>query len=498
MSWPFLLVAGLLLIGVVLRQCCRPLRSFYIPASVVAGFVGLALINAVWFVDTPGARHWVQETNGVLSSWPGPLIAVVFAAMMLQAPAGGAHAHDESTARRVGREGLMVWIIVLGQTFVGLLATWLLIQPGNEVPNSFGMLIETGFAGGHGTAAAMGQVFSSEQINFAPGLDLGMLMATCGLVYGVVSGILWINLGARLGWLSHATTRSDAANDSGGLADASGPTEQSVSASEPEVSTQAAERKPIGFETLTSEAIDPLLLQVIWIAVAVAIGAALQWWVLGFAGWLDGWLGAAGGVKEGAEAELSKRMSASSVMDFPLFIYTMFGGWLVRFGLRGIGQEHRVDAATVQRISSTAMEVLVVAAITSLKLSAVAALIGPFSILFVAGAIWTAICLLVISRWVLPRQHWFELGLINYGMSTGTTATGFVLLRLVDPELKTAAASDYALAAPISAPFVGGGILTIGLPLILLERVSIVWPIVVIGVLVSSLVAIGKWSNRGR
>jgi len=244
-------------------------------------------------------------------------------------------------------------------------------------------------------------------------------------------------------------------------------------------------------------AIDPLLLQIVWVALAVGAGMMMQAAVMWVAGRIDVSLGAgvASGT-EGAQAELSKRLAASNVMDFPLFIYTMFGGWLVRRVLRRLGQSDRIDSATVQRLSSTAMEVLVVAAITSLKLSAVAALIGPFSILFVCGAIWTAICLMVISRWVLPREHWFPLALINYGMSTGTTATGFVLLRVVDPELKTAAASDYALAAPLSAPFIGGGILTIALPLVLLERVSIVWPALVIGAVVLLLVLVGRRMGR--
>jgi ESS family glutamate:Na+ symporter len=198
-----------------------------------------------------------------------------------------------------------------------------------------------------------------------------------------------------------------------------------------------------------------------------------------------------------AEAELSKRLAATNVMDFPLFIYTMFGGWFVRRLLGAFGQSHRIDSATVQRLSSTAMEVLVVAAITSLKLSAVASLLGPFLILFLCGAIWTGVCLMVISRWVLPREHWFSLALINYGMSTGTTATGFVLLRVVDPELKSPAASDYALAAPLSAPFIGGGILTVALPLVLLERVSIVWPTVVIAAVVFGLIGLGRRISRG-
>ena len=81
-------------------------------------------------------------------------------------------------------------------------------------------------------------------------------------------------------------------------------------------------------------------------------------------------------------------------------------------------------------------------------------------------------------------------------MSTGTTATGFVLLRLVDPELESGAAEDYALAAPISSPFVGGGMITIGLPLLVLEQFPIAWTAIGMSACVLVLIGIGARWNR--
>ena len=99
---------------------------------------------------------------------------------------------------------------------------------------------------------------------------------------------------------------------------------------------------------------------------------------------------------------------------------------------------------------------------------------------------WTAVCLLVVARRLLPPGHWFELGIINYGMSTGTTAQGMMLLRIVDPDLESGAAEDYALAAPLSAPFVGGGLITLSLPLIVMK----VPVALVLGVLALALVGL--------
>jgi ESS family glutamate:Na+ symporter len=470
-----LFVAVLLLVGVILRHGFVVFRRLFIPASVVAGFVGLILIQLGLNIESQGLdaaqglNTWATSVSKVLSSWPGWLIAVVFAGMLLERKPSTVR----ESARRVGQEGLMVWVIVLGQTAIGLLAVWLIVQSIYDVPNSMGMLIETGFAGGHGTAAAMGEVFAHPSVQLEAGKDLGMLMATCGLVYGIISGIVWINFGVRRGWVSkNASALQDSA------------------LSEPPMDKLDFGLGPIGFSRIERETIDPLLFQVILLTIAFGIGMTMQSAVMGIAGYIDGIFEPR--ELDAAQAQLSKRLSVSSVVDFPLFIYTLFGGLIVHKLLSAVGQAERVDGETINRLTSMAMDILVVAAIGTLNLQAVAAMVVPFSILLFCGAVWTAVCLLVISRWLLPQEHWFQLGLINYGMSTGTTATGFVLLRMVDPELDSGAAEDYALAAPLSAPFIGGGMITIALPLLLLERIPIAITAIVITGIVIAMVLIGR------
>jgi ESS family glutamate:Na+ symporter len=478
MTHAFLFVAVALLIGVVFRTCVPLLRWLFIPASVVAGFIGLAVIQA-GLVSSPSS-HWpasAQSLSDTLSSWPGWLIAVVFAGMLLNQ---GRSMASENVSR-VGRQGLMVWIIVLGEAAVGLTATWLLVKPFYDVPNSFGMLIETGFAGGHGTAAAMGEVFAHPSIALESGKDLGMLMATCGLVGGLLCGIVAINFGVRRGWVQ----KSDDA---------------SRQPTQPNESTDQKESKQaIGFARIERETIDPLLFQVIWLALAFGLGLLLQDGIARLADYVDiqmGWGGPENMSVDAAQGQLAKRLSVSSIAVFPLFIYTLLGGWVVRHGLQLFGQTHRIDGSTLNRLTSTAMDILVVAAIASLNLQAVAAHLVPFLTLLACGLIWATVCLFVFARWLLPKEHWFELGLINYGMSTGTTATGFVLLRMVDPELRSGAAEDYALAAPLSAPFIGGGIITIALPLLALERVYLGASAMGLVVVVLTLIVIGRRWNH--
>jgi ESS family glutamate:Na+ symporter len=470
-------VAVLLLAGVFIRKSFSIFATFYIPASVLAGAIGLAVLQLGLAFDAPATSEW----SATLRRWPGWLIAVVFAGMLLERRPSSLR----ESLSRVGREGLMVWVIALGQTAIGLLATWLLVQPFYDVPNSFGSLIETGFAGGHGTAAAMGQVFAHPSIDLVGGLDLGILMATCGLVYGLISGILWVNIGARAGWVQSEELPSGILTSP-----AQGGATDQVQDLEDE-----ADLRPIGYARIRGEIVDPLLLQVIWLALAFGFGLLFQSIANQVAGFIESWMSADAPASD-IDAELSKRLGLQAmVASFPLFIYTLFGGLAVRTALRLVGRESWIDRETINRLTSTAMDILVVAAVATLNLQAVATLIVPFSILFIGGAIWSAICLLVFARWMLPREHWFELGLINYGMSTGTTATGFVLLRLVDPELESGAAEDYALAAPLSSPFVGGGMLTVGLPLLVLESFPIGATATALCIFVALMLVLGKLWN---
>ena len=344
----------------------------------------------------------------------------------------------------------------------------------------------------------MGQVFSHPTIGLAEGLDLGTLMATCGLVFGIVSGVLWINIAARIGWLPTENRGEPAVKPPA----PSQKTEQDRTA--PESSHASSADTPrrsfgaIGWARIGADTIDPLLFQGLLLMAAFGIGVGLHAGVAWLAGGVDRWWFAE--AASAADDSLADRLTFAGVLgDFPLFIYTLFGGLTVRGLLVLFGRGGVIDHDTINRMTAASMDVLVVAAIASLNLTAVASLMVPFSILFIAGAGWAAVCLLVLARWILASEYWFQLGLINYGMSTGTTATGFVLLKMVDPDLESGAAEDYAMAAPLSSPFIGGGMLTVALPLLVLERVPIWIPCAVLWAVVVGLIVIGRrWNGTRR
>jgi ESS family glutamate:Na+ symporter len=446
--WAVLVASALLLVGFLLRARLRILQALYVPASVAGGLLGLVVVQAALRVEPVAAP--ARELADTLRAWPATLIAVVFAGLLLEHP----QQRLGAAARGAAQCGIAVWIIVLGQIGLGLAAAWLVIAPALDVPVAFGQLLEAGFAGGHGTATALGTVYV-DLLEFPPGLDLGLFVATVGLVYSVISGIVFVNIGVRRGWTRSG--RADLRLVSGLERDDPPP--------------------PVAFARVRGEVIDPFVFQIVLLAMAFGLGMAFRW----------------------AFIELAGLVAPDDVMRFvgnvPLFLFTLLGGLGLRKGLGLVGLGRLIDAESVKRLVAIAMEFLIVAAIASLRIETLVTYLWPIALLLGLGAAWTAFCLVWLSPRLLPGPHWFELGILNYGMSTGTTAQGMLLLRTIDPDLESGAAEDYALAAPLSAPFVGGGVLTLSLPLIL-EKVPAFVVVAAVAAALVGLYAAGRAIRR--
>jgi ESS family glutamate:Na+ symporter len=107
------------------------------------------------------------------------------------------------------------------------------------------------------------------------------------------------------------------------------------------------------------------------------------------------------------------------------------------------------------------------------------------------GAAWVAFNVVWISPRILPRNCWFELAIMNHGFATATTAQGMMLLRMVDRDLRTDAAKIYAIAAPLTAMFIGGGFITYTLPY-LLSKGSALWIVLVATCTIGVLFVVGR------
>src|SRR5690625_766279 len=82
------------------------------------------------------------------------------------------------------------------QVAVGMAVVLLVLQPLFDAPDSLGVIIFAGWAGGYGKAAAMGDAFSETSPEIA---SLAFTSATVGIIIGIVGGLIQARIAARRG-----------------------------------------------------------------------------------------------------------------------------------------------------------------------------------------------------------------------------------------------------------------------------------------------------------
>ncbi len=391
----------LLLAGVLLRLGLGFLRRLFLPAALLGGAVGAAL-------GPYGLGLFPQTMVDTWATFPGLLITVVFAPMLL----GVRLPRANETYRLVAPQllfGYMGDLLLIG---LPLIIGAVLLTPVLGADPVFGTIIEVSWPGGHGTAGGMGPVYSDA--GWDNGGDLALASATFALVFGIVMGMVLINWGARRGHLTQlASGSSDGARQEDIVPDDA--------------------RDSSGTVTLSKDLIDNLAFHGALIAVAILIGWVLQY-LLEFL-----------------------------VPGMPLFPLAMIGGGAVQAVISPTRLGDAVDVGTLRAIQGWALDVLVVAAVASIAVPVVVDSALPLGILMVVSAL-VAVGFFAWAGPRLFRTDWFEQAIVNFGTLTAVASVGLMLLRSVDPELRTVAGRAYALRAPFFSPILGGGLVTALLP----------------------------------
>lgn len=439
----------LLLFGKYLRSRFVFLQKLFLPASVIAGFIGLFLGPYVM-----GKYVVTVIPQEIMNSWalyPGRLINVVFACLFL----GFSVPSIKSIWKEGGPQLCYGWVVGMGQYMVGVGISVILLTPVFGVPHFFGCLLEIGFSGGHGTAAGMAEAF--QQLGFAPGSDLGLMSATVGVISAVVFGMAMINMAARRGYTKVIKSPKQLTiGEMRGLI--------------PE------EERPHGsYQTISPHALEPFAFHAAFVGVAILIG----WFML-----------------KGIQS-LSADMEPDLFKSFPLFPLAMLGGLFIQIFAGKTGLSKYLDRRTFDRILGLALDFLVISAIASIKLDVFLAYFWPFSILMIVGLIWVIFATWFIAPRMLP-DAWFERSITEYGMQTGVTALGLLLLRVADPNFKTPAAKSFGFKQILYEPMMGGGFITAAAPLLIFTYgIGISYAVGFVSIIIALVIAfLSGWIHK--
>ena len=402
----------------LIRRWSSALRSLFIPTAVIGGFVALALGPEGVGRFTNGDGIFSTTTFAVWKALPGVLINVMCAALLL-----GERLPPLKTIWNVsGPHVIMAGIMSSGQFAVGSIIVLVLLEPVFGLSSKAGSLIEMSFAGGHGTLAGLTPVLNK----YGAGdlLDLGLGLATVGMVTGIVIGTMLVNYAVKNPSISVARQRPTSPSE-----------DLDIDHHLPKADDQPMDEWN-GMTQVTAAAV--------FLGVSIAVGIAL----LEIARLVFGALG-------------------SNFFDmFPLFPFTIIGGVLVQLCAVRFNFEWAVNRRAVEGLGGLAIDGIVVCAIGTLSLTALGAHLGPLLILAVASIGWSVFVAMVIGRRVFPR-NWFEHSLAEFGESQGNVATGFVMVDMVDPTRLTDVVSGYSYRQLITRPILGGGFVTaLSVPLI--------------------------------
>jgi len=418
----FIALCLVLYAGYLLRSKVRLLQWLYLPSPVIGGLVALAAIQITQRTGHPLLEEWTAGW----SSLPGLLINIVFACLFLGHPLPKVR----TLWKRAGPQLAYGQVVAWGQYVVGIGLVLALLGPVFGVDPMFGGIIPVGFEGGHGTAGGLAETFADR--GWAEGKDLALASATAGVTSAIVVGMILINWAARSGHL------------------AGGRRTQTLSTLERAGIIPREKRPSAGRLTVSSDAIGSLTLHLVVIGVAVLFGYLIK-----EGAWLvEGW--ASAGLDDAA-----RKGSALYIVikSFPLFPLCMIGGLVVQFIEDRFDKHDLIDPGLTRRVQNAALDFLVVAAIATIRLEAVTALLVPFGIVVATSIGWNVFCVTVLARRMLP-DAWFERSIAEMGQSMGVTATGLLLLRVVDPDYETPAADAFASKQLLHEPFMGGGLWT--------------------------------------
>ncbi len=403
--WSLLFELTILLVGMLtanmLRRLIKPLRQSLIPSSVLGGF--LILIANLAYKYFAGDSMFAKVTMETLT-YHG--LGLGFVAVALRQ---SERQKNPKANRDVFNAGVTTVSSYLLQAVLGLAITLGLFYVLGNWPSS-GLLLPMGYGQGPGQAYNWGHIYETatayETGPFQYGASFGLTIAAMGFVSSGLGGVFYLNRMKKKGLVKQSILNAE------------------------EMENLSAETITKKGEIPLSESLDKLTIQ-LGLVVFTYMAAYLVMYLLSLG------LDCLGGFFVTTIKPL--------IWGFNFLIGTVMA-ILMKSILRGLtkrGKRQYLNNFMLSRISGVMFDIMVVASIAAIDLSAFAhrEFIIPLAALCVVGAVATYWQVDFICKRLFPEYR-HEAFLSLYGMLTGTASTGIILMREIDPLFDTPAASN--------------------------------------------------------
>ncbi len=396
--WGLMVQLGLLLLflmlGNILRRKIPLFRNCLVPSALLGGAV---LLVADIILSQFGVT---LVDNRIMQVVTYHCLAIGFAAMTLKTE----KATHKTKKSQVFEFGALQGGTYMLQAFVGIGITiiiFLLTQYGDNIISYIcGLILPLAFGQGPGNALSWDINFTNNPSTmFAGNGSFGLSLASIGFVVASVFGIIYINIHKKKGTLFVRNTKAAEFVD---------------------------QTNPTGTEIPDNESVDKFSIQVGFVALAYALSF--------------GFMCLLGVISD---------FTNSIAWGFN-FLWASIAAMLIKVVVTKLRKKKLMNRQYINnyqmdRISGFAFDLMIVAGVAAIEINDIKRYLLPIIILSVVGTIITYAYVRFVSKHCFKGfEH--EMFLMSFGTFTGTASNGMILMKEIDPSLRTPTSSLYILS----------------------------------------------------
>ncbi len=397
--WNFLVQLGILLIFLLIGNLLRNVVPVFRKALIPSALIGGTLLLIVNYICRGFDIALIDNRLMQVLAYHG--LGIGFAALSLKTEKGNVKTHKT----QVLENGAMQGGCYMLQAFVGLGITILLFTltkgGSNVISYISGLILPLAYGQGPGNALTWDINFTNiSATQFTGNGSFGLSLASIGFIVASVIGVIYINIFKKKGLIKVREVDNTV--------------------------NFVNENNPNGNDIPDNESVDKFSIQLGFVALAYGIAFGIM-----------------------CLLAVISDFTNSIAWGFN-FLWAVIGATLIKFIVKKIRRKKimkrdYINNYQMDRISGFSFDLMIVAGVASIQINDIKNYILPIVILAAVGGIITFVYIRLVAKHCFKGfEH--EFFLMTFGTMTGTASNGMILLKEIDPNLKTPTSSLYILS----------------------------------------------------
>lgn len=398
------ILAIILLISNIIRRKVGFIRKSLLPTAVIGGILMLVLKTIGFFDNILNIESSIKFLEAI--TYHGLGLGVIAVTLKTSTKP-----KDRPRKTEVVDAGLVTVSTYLIQAIVGVgISLLLYFSIKKNLFLASGLLLPLGYGQGSGQALSFGKIFENDY-GFTGGASFGLTIAAVGFLVACIVGVFHIIMMKKKG---------------------------RIKSFEEEASFVSSEVISSPNEVPVTESVDRLTIQISLILLVYFVTFLFMYFI-----------------EKLPLGNFGTNTVKPLIWGFNFLIGSLFGVLLNQV-LKLLKKANLMtrdypNNYLLNRISGFMFDLMIIAGIAAIQINVLKSLIFPLVLICLIGLIVTYFYVRYLAYYLFP-QYPEEAFVSLFGMLTGTTSTGMILLREVDPKFETPAANNlvyqsfYALA----------------------------------------------------